>query len=324
MKPLVSVVIPTYNRRDLVLRALESVFGQTYRPMEVIVVDDGSTDGTFEALTQATFPVKVEVLRLPTNQGPGATRNAGILHASGKYVAFLDSDDVWHTDNLERLVTQMEGSSTPEKTLAFAQVWIKREHEVFVAPARAKASDESMADYLFANGGFVSTSAVALPTAVAREVLFNPRMRIHQDWDFYMRLEERGMQFALVPIPLGITFDIELAGRQSAPKPGLSLAILEQWRPKISQRAYLGLRARIAPQLRRQAPLRALRYIIEAYLHGAISTWFFVALMGRMLHPKLRTLAYFIRARLPSRRAEYRQFTSLGAQYGFPGSMRRP
>lgn len=310
MNPLVSVVIPTYNRRELVLRALESVFRQTYRPMEVIVVDDGSTDGTFEALAQASHPVKVEVLRLPTNQGPGAARNAGILRATGKYVTFLDSDDVWFANKLERMIALLEASPQRDRTLVFAQIWLQREHEVLIVPARAKSAEESVADYLFANGGFVSMCSVALSSAMARQVLFNPRMRVHQDWDFYLRLEEQGAEFAMLAEPLGICFDMELVGRQSDPKPGLSAAILEEWRPKISRRAYLSLRARMAPHLRRQAPLRALGFIAEAYRHGAINAWFLLVLTGRLVHPKLRTLAYFLRGRFPARRAQYRRFLS--------------
>jgi len=89
--PLFSVVIPTYNRAPYIRDTLESVRAQQYQDYEVIVVDDGSTDGTLELLRSYPW---VKLLR-QQNQGPGAARNLGVSQASGEYIAFLDSDDVW-------------------------------------------------------------------------------------------------------------------------------------------------------------------------------------------------------------------------------------
>jgi len=87
----VSVIIPTYNRRELVQRALRSVLAQTRRVDEVIVVDDGSTDGTGEALA-AAFGDRIVYLR-QSNAGVSAARNRGLALARGRYLALLDSDD---------------------------------------------------------------------------------------------------------------------------------------------------------------------------------------------------------------------------------------
>jgi hypothetical protein len=135
-------------------------------------------------------------------------------------------------------------------------------------------------------------------TKIARQVLYDPQMRMHEDWDFYIRLVQHGMRFLMVAKPLSVYVDIEPVHRASSAKPHLSLQVLERWRPDISQRAYLSLRARIAPQLRREAPLRALGLIAQAYFKGAISSWFLLVLTGTLLHPKLRDLAYFVRGRL--------------------------
>jgi glycosyltransferase involved in cell wall biosynthesis len=90
--PLFSVVIPTHNRINLLLRALDSVRAQTFTDFEVIVVDDGSTDGTSERL--ARLGKRIQLIT-QTNRGPGSARNHGANVAKGKYVAFLDSDDLW-------------------------------------------------------------------------------------------------------------------------------------------------------------------------------------------------------------------------------------
>jgi hypothetical protein len=87
-----SIIIPTYNRRDLLERTLATVWSQTFTDFEVIVVDDGSTDGTVDFLKG-----QGERLRLfhEVNRGPGGARNLGAAHAAGRYLAFLDSDDLW-------------------------------------------------------------------------------------------------------------------------------------------------------------------------------------------------------------------------------------
>lgn len=110
--PLVSVIIPTYNRHDTVGRSIESVLLQTYRPMEVIVVDDGSTDSTLEVLEGYENAIRV-VAR--ANGGPSAARNSGVSVAKGEIIAFLDSDDTWRPEKLTRQIKLLldGGSGVP-------------------------------------------------------------------------------------------------------------------------------------------------------------------------------------------------------------------
>lgn len=105
---LVSVIIPTHNRALLLVEALESVYHQTYRPIEVIVIDDGSTDGTQETIknllnTKASTDFQILYL-YQENKGPSAARNAGLRAASGAYIQFLDSDDLIHPCKIEMQV----------------------------------------------------------------------------------------------------------------------------------------------------------------------------------------------------------------------------
>lgn len=104
---LVSVIIPTYNRARTIARALNSVFTQTYGPLEVIVVDDGSTDGTTEAL--APYGDRIQLVR-QKNQGPAAARNTGIKAATGEIITFLDDDDSWLPDKIERQVKLLQAT----------------------------------------------------------------------------------------------------------------------------------------------------------------------------------------------------------------------
>src|SRR5574340_444159 len=96
----VSVIIPTYNRAALVPEAVASVLGQTWREFEVLVVDDGSTDGTLAAL--APYAGQIRFLRRESRGGVSAARNTGIAAARGEWLAFLDSDDLWRPEKLAR------------------------------------------------------------------------------------------------------------------------------------------------------------------------------------------------------------------------------
>lgn len=106
--PLVSVIIPTFNRRELVVRAVNSALEQTYRPIEIIVQDDGSTDGTAEALAALSGPIHYQA---QPNRGLAAARNAAIRRSRGELIALLDSDDVWTPDKLEKCVRYLQQHS---------------------------------------------------------------------------------------------------------------------------------------------------------------------------------------------------------------------
>jgi len=113
--PKVSVVIPTYNSAQFIVETLESVFAQTYKDYEVIVVDDGSTDNTKEVLKP--YMSKIRYI-YKENGGAASARNVGIKNAQGEYIAFLDSDDLWLPEKLEKQVRYFE--KHPQIDMVFA------------------------------------------------------------------------------------------------------------------------------------------------------------------------------------------------------------
>jgi teichuronic acid biosynthesis glycosyltransferase TuaG len=123
-KPLVSVIIPVYNRPDIILDAVESVQNQTYKNWELIIVDDASTDTTWQVIQDlAKQDNRIRVFRHEKNRSCGAGRNTGIVHAQGKYLAFLDSDDAWLPEKLEKQVRVFEQES-PALGLVYTGVTI--------------------------------------------------------------------------------------------------------------------------------------------------------------------------------------------------------
>jgi glycosyltransferase involved in cell wall biosynthesis len=107
--PQVSVVIPTYNRAHIIARAIRSVLNQTYQDFEIIIIDDGSTDNTVDVV-DSFHDMRILYTKQMPNQGVSAARNAGVRMASGKYIAFQDSDDESHPDRLEEQVRILDST----------------------------------------------------------------------------------------------------------------------------------------------------------------------------------------------------------------------
>ena len=122
MSSLISCIVPVFNGERYLQEALDSILAQTYRPIEIIVVDDGSSDGTTRIL--AGMKKSIRTLR-QDNRGPSAARNLGWRCASGEFVAFLDCDDLWHPKKLARQMARFEARPDLELCIAHAQpFWV--------------------------------------------------------------------------------------------------------------------------------------------------------------------------------------------------------
>lgn len=184
--PQVSVVAPTFNRHEVLPRALDAVLAQSFSDWELIVVDDGSTDGTAE-MVERDYP-SVRLLR-QENRGVSAARNAGIAQARGEWVAFIDSDDAWLPEKLERQMKALEAE--PDHRLCHTdEIWIRAGQRVNPAEKYAKA------------GGFIYQRCLPLcvisPSSVVmrRDLLqemggFDETFEVCEDYDLWLRVTAR-------------------------------------------------------------------------------------------------------------------------------------
>lgn len=202
--PRVSVVIPTYNRAHCVARAIDSVLRQTYVDYELIVVDDGSTDGTRELL--ARYGDRIHVILKP-NQGVSKTRNRGIAEARGEFVAFLDSDDEWLPLKLERQVEYFD--QHPDVS------FIGCLGDCYEPDGTFNSSDEhcppEYAVYQQADAyrQFLTFLYSPFPQNMSRYVFrhdalrdiggFDTRINGSEDWELFLRLLQKGKRFGFVP-----------------------------------------------------------------------------------------------------------------------------
>ena len=183
--PAVSVVIPTYERRELVLEAVASVFAQTFRDYEILVIDDGSTDGTEEALQP--MAQRVRYFR-KANGGVASARNFGIREAQGSLIAFLDSDDLWEPPFLEVTTRYLEENteialvSTGWRTLPSGHRW---------PPVRAPLLCGDLFPELFRNRLVRTSTVVARTPALLETGLFNGEHEPAEDLDMWLKIAAR-------------------------------------------------------------------------------------------------------------------------------------
>jgi len=185
-KPLVSVIIPTYNRGWILTEAIDSVLAQDYKDYELIVVDDGSTDNTREILD--TYGRDIVVLR-QTNKGVSAARNRGIAQAGGQLVAFLDSDDIWQPRKLSRQVDffKLNPDAVINQT---EEIWIR--NGVRVNPKDRHRKPSGMIFERSLGLCLVSPSAVMIQKTLFDAVgVFDENLPACEDYDLWLRISCR-------------------------------------------------------------------------------------------------------------------------------------
>ena len=182
--PQVTVILPTWNRAKWLKTSVESVLSQTFQDFELIVVDDASTDSTVEILE--SYSGKIRSIFLPENLGVSAARNTAIAQSDSKWIAFLDSDDYWHSAKLEKQIKQTR--LFPEYQIHFTdEIWIR--NGIRVIPKNKHLKKEG---WIFKPS--LSLCLMAPSTVMLRRVLrerhgmFDEDLPVCEDYDLWLRL----------------------------------------------------------------------------------------------------------------------------------------
>ncbi len=229
--PVVSVVIPTFNRADDLVRCFASLEAQTFSSFEVLLCDDGSTDHTAAVVTQAALHLTVHHLVLPHAGLPAAARNAGLRMAAGRYVAFLDSDDWWLPEKLARSVAALEAGAD----LVFHDLlrvpttrpWLRNQR------VKSRRLRHPVRASLLRRGNAIPNSSVVMRRALLDEVGLmseDPAVRA-EDFDMWLRVAERTDRFVRIRGAWGAYW----MGGGNITSAGRSLDMLDEMR-----RRYLG------------------------------------------------------------------------------------
>jgi glycosyltransferase involved in cell wall biosynthesis len=243
-KPLISVVIPTLDRPMLLLRAIKSVLRQSYQAFEVIVVVDRPDPDTVDAVQSLDDP-RVRVIRMPYSLTAAGARNAGADHAVGEWVAFLDDDDEWLPNKLEKQIALAAGNPS---TLVSCLSRIVTPTGTYVRPKTIYDNSIPIDEYLFdrrtllGGSSFIQTSSYLLPRALFDKVRFDPDSA-HDDWGFLLQLSKQaGARIETVPEELVILYFEEQRPSFTSRSWSWehSLRYLDKIQPIITPRAYSG------------------------------------------------------------------------------------
>jgi glycosyltransferase involved in cell wall biosynthesis len=188
MTPLVSVIIPTYNRKEFIGPAIDSVLAQTFKDFEIIVVDDGSTDGTVDFI-QRRYSSSVRLHAIPHSGLPAVGRNAGLAIARGSLIAFLDSDDLWLP---QKLAIQVKAATEDSESVLFfgkAETLCEGSTQSLIVPADHELPKRLFERQLFQN--YVPVITAMVRHDVLRQMGgFNPKpgYRAIEDYDLWLRI----------------------------------------------------------------------------------------------------------------------------------------
>jgi glycosyltransferase involved in cell wall biosynthesis len=215
---LVTVIIPTYRRADLVPRAIRSVLAQTHRHFEAVIVDDCSPDDTAAAVRAIADP-RIRYVRHERNKGLPAARNTGVRAARGSYIAFLDDDDEWKPHKLER---QLASIGDCDAVLCATEVNGLR-------VTRYRKERITAAD--LRKGNRFAPSGLLVKTTVLRDLWFDETLRVGEDWDAYIRIAHK-YRIGYVREPLVIYYQQGQTSMTSEAK-DLSVEDLERRMPVL-------------------------------------------------------------------------------------------
>ena len=188
--PLISCIVPVFNGERYLREALDSILAQTYRPLEIIVADDGSTDGT--AAIVASYREQVRYLSQP-NAGPAAARNLGLGATKGEFVAFLDADDLWHPEKLARQMARFQ--ARPDLDVCITHVrnfWIPE----LIEEAALYRVHPRLTD---AVPGYTTVTLLARRTLFDTVGRFNSALQHGDSTEWFLRAVEHGVVMELLP-----------------------------------------------------------------------------------------------------------------------------
>jgi len=283
-QPAVSIIVPAYNAADTIVETMESALGQTFADFELLVIDDGSMDNTGEIVSSIRDP-RVRLLK-SVNNGPAASRNLGIRAASAELIAFLDADDLWLPNKLERQVQALNRDS--EAILAYCWTDCIDEQGRFLQHG-SHVRAEGKVYNLLVSRNFIDNGSNPLVRRRAFDAvgLFDEAFRSAEDWDMWQRL---AWQFPFVCVPeVEVLYRVRASSNSSSVERQVeqSLAILQRGlqrlpaspaRNKIKKTAESNLYKYIAVRLVETSRDRATGFVAMRYL------WKFLRTTPRLFH----------------------------------------
>lgn len=204
--PNVSVIIPTYNRANLIKRSIDSILDQTYTDFEIIIVDDGSTDNTNEIIEQYTDE-RIRYIRHKINKGAPGAMNTGIKNSKGDFLSFQGSDDKWLPEKLQKEMLIFKESSS-DVGVVYSGIWSIEKNERKYKPDSNIQKKEGRIHNELLKGNFVNGLSSIKKECFEKCGLFDENLFGLEDWELYIRIS-KNYEFRIVDEPLMIAYNAE-------------------------------------------------------------------------------------------------------------------
>jgi len=202
--PLVSIIIPVYNGEKYIEECLRSVYQQSYHPIEIIVIEDGSTDNSLNLIKQMPGEKKV----IPQqNKDVSQARNVGIKNSKGQFIAFLDQDDVWEKEKLEKQVNAFR--EEPDMDLVFTDSFKfndegEKRHPIDKHKIASQLNDQNLFSTLIRKNVLMPSAVMVKKESIEKAGLFDPGFKTCGDYEMWLRMAALGMKFLYLPEPLAL------------------------------------------------------------------------------------------------------------------------
>ena len=190
--PLISIILPTFNREKTVVKAIHSILEQTYTNFELIIVDDHSTDQT-KGVIRKLKDKRILLVCNETNRGPSISRNIGVTYATSNILAFHDSDDIWHKDKLEKQIEYWKNKS--ESIMVYSRYLYNTDERTFEIPEHSLEREYLEGDIFLS---LLSGNKVGTPTMLMRKEYFekvggfDSELKALEDWDLAIKIAREG------------------------------------------------------------------------------------------------------------------------------------
>lgn len=200
--PKISIITPTYNSSKFIKRTIKSVLNQTYKDWEYLIIDDGSTDNTVELVNEFTKQdPRIKLFKTPQNSGgPATPKNIGIENARGEYVAFLDHDDEWLPEKLEKQLKVFEESKNEKIGLVCCFINIVDDKTGKTTSRHKNFNKTNTLKLLVQYNFFLTSSCIMVKKSIINKIGgFDNNFQVSDDWDMWLRILKSGYEFDFAP-----------------------------------------------------------------------------------------------------------------------------
>lgn len=280
--PEVSVIIPTYNSAHYLMQAVESVLSQTFRDLEILVIDDGSTDETEVVMRQYGAPVRYIRQR---NSGVSAARNRGIAESRGRYIAFLDADDTWYPHKLERQLAALDKHRGYQ--LCYSAFTLATADLTPIRVVQSRRFGGAVEDLLLRGNVVGSICSVLCKRSLFKVVGdFDPSLSQCADWDMWLRLATQ-TEFLYMDEPL-VTY------RQHDSNMSRKVSLLEHDSLRLLEKGFAMPGITDSLRARRRVALAHNYMVLAGTYFGARLYWDFVRCAARAVGMDFHQFSYLL------------------------------